>query len=260
MNNINEIIKDTAAEVLIEKKNLIENINKLNDTTLNFMVRERCNLLVVIRNSNILPNNIINDNKLRRNYLCNEIKRRVKVLRSNKIQQLIDRLEHNFSNNKPFIIQRLLSNSKFTQFKINDNNERRIINGINQIVSNFYQNFFNKVGLIGVEPFINDVGFPLVDPINYIEVEIACMKLNNNRSAGLDGLVGEYFKYGGNELYRELSIIYNNIFINNQLLDSALDGILIPLNKPNKSLLVTNTRPIILLNMIRKILSNILYN
>ncbi len=54
--------------------------------------------------------------------------------------------------------------------------------------------------------------------------------------------------------------MFNDIFTLNQKLDTLLSGILVALNKPNKPETAHDTRPIILLNVIRKLLSIVILN
>jgi hypothetical protein len=58
-------------------------------------------------------------------------------------------------------------------------------------------------------------------------------------------------------LFEHLANIYNQMFEKNQSIDRLLEGILVVLNKPNKPIAVKDTRPITLLNMVRKMLSTI---
>lgn len=66
--------------------------------------------------------------------------------------------------------------------------------------------------------------------------------------------VGEMFKYGGSEFFSSLAGLFNGIFETHVNVCDILEGGLIP----SKPLVVNNTRPITLLNMTRKIFSNIL--
>ena len=81
---------------------------------------------------------------------------------------------------------------------------------------------------------------------------------NNGRAYGKDGTPGELYRYGGPKLCEHLATIYNQMFEQGKSIEEIGEGILITLNKLNgKPPTVNNTRPITLLNMIRKILSNI---
>jgi len=108
-----------------------------------------------------------------------------------------------------------------------------------------------------IDPFPTSPS-PLTHPITAEEVEEASAQLNNNRACGDDDIPGEFYKYGGKLLFEATAKAINKIFETNQPMDAICSGILIPLNKPGKVPFANNTRPITLLNTIRKILSNIL--
>jgi sorting nexin-29 len=96
-------------------------------------------------------------------------------------------------------------------------------------------------------------------PITEEEVEKGVAKLNNGKAAGKDQVKAELYKYGGKEIITRLTLIYNRIFEKHQHLDALGEGLLATLNKPNKKgKKIDNTRPITLLNTVRKILSNVL--
>eukprot|EP01034_Spumella_vulgaris_P022573 gene22573-28706_t len=99
---------------------------------------------------------------------------------------------------------------------------------------------------------------PLSEPITTEEIQSSSAKLNNRRATGEDQIPGELLKYGGHQLHELLARLFNFVFTSHTHMDSVGEGVLIPLNKPGKTPVVTNTRPITLLNTKRKVLSNIL--
>jgi hypothetical protein len=83
--------------------------------------------------------------------------------------------------------------------------------------------------------------------------------LNKGKASGPDNIKAELLKYAPEELHHEIANMLYNIFERHESLDSIGEGDHIALNKPNnKAKIASNTRPIILLNMIQKILSNII--
>jgi len=98
---------------------------------------------------------------------------------------------------------------------------------------------------------------PLEKPITEEEVQEAISKLNNNRSVGPDGIPTEWYKYGGVQVNKILSIEFNKMFANNEKMRSLTEGILIPINKPNEPRIPAKTRPIVLFNTIKE---NILFS
>ena len=89
---------------------------------------------------------------------------------------------------------------------------------------------------------------------------VASKSLKNNKAAGTDGLKAELFKYDCESLAIYITVLLNSIFNKREDLKYIREGILITLNKPNKIETIENIRPIVLLNIIRKILSTILLN
>ena len=60
---------------------------------------------------------------------------------------------------------------------------------------------------------------------------------------------------GGEALHEHLAAAYNAMFVQGKVLPELCDGVLIALNKPGKPRVVSQTRPITLLTVMRKILS-----
>ena len=87
---------------------------------------------------------------------------------------------------------------------------------------------------------------PLNLPISLEEVEIAIKKLNNNRAPGLDEIAAELVIYAPVELWKVIKFVLSQCFE------------LVPIQKPGKPRgPLKNLHPVILLQIIRKILSNI---
>jgi hypothetical protein len=72
-------------------------------------------------------------------------------------------------------------------------------------------------------------------------------------------MAAEFLKYGGPELHEAIAELLNAVFIRHESIPDLKAGLLIALNKPSKKTFVENTRPIILLTALRKILSLIVY-
>ena len=90
------------------------------------------------------------------------------------------------------------------------------------------------------------------------EVKTAVKKMANNKVPGKDNINVELIKYAPEETYKEIANIINGIYERNDTSIKLGTGILLPIPKPKKTQgPVKNLRPIILLEVIRKILSNI---
>ena len=98
---------------------------------------------------------------------------------------------------------------------------------------------------------------PLEKQISRQEIVEAVKKLKNNKATGPDEIQGELYKYGGDELVNMLQILFNKMFSTHEAITDTGAGYLFPLNRPDKPKKVENVRPVTLLNVIRKILSNV---
>ena len=99
---------------------------------------------------------------------------------------------------------------------------------------------------------------PLQVPITDEEVNKALKALNNGRACGPDGISNELFKYASNAISTPIAHIINSAFEEHLPIDAVGQGTLIALPKPKKPPgPPANLRPIVLLNSIRKILSNV---
>src|SRR5437868_2927673 len=91
------------------------------------------------------------------------------------------------------------------------------------------------------------------------EVKFAVKKLKNTKSARSDNITAEQLKHALEILYEKIANIYKTIAETGVYPEELKLGILIPLQKPGKPKGRTeNHRPIILLNLIRKIMCIIL--
>jgi hypothetical protein len=154
----------------------------------------------------------------------------------------------------------IMKKYEYKPFQIQHEDKNLVYNRRSQfpIIHEFYRNFFNQVGRdTPIDPWDGEPS-QLENPITEAEAEEAAKKLNNGRAYGKDGTPGELQRYGGPNLCKHLTIIYNQMLEQGQIIDEIGEGILITLNKQNgKPSTINNIRPITLLNMIRKILSKV---
>ena len=94
-------------------------------------------------------------------------------------------------------------------------------------------------------------------PITTAEVTYSAGHLRNGRAVGPDGIQGELLKYGPTCLHNSLAEIFNKMFEEGGHLDLGR-GTLVVLPKPGKPPgALSSLRPIVLLNTLRKSLSQI---
>ena len=97
-------------------------------------------------------------------------------------------------------------------------------------------------------------------PITEEEVRVAVMNSRKRKHGGRQGIPAEAFIYGGSKLHQAMARAYNKMFETHEIMEGLDEEDLYPLNKPGKPRLVTNIRPIALLNTARKIFSKIVLN
>jgi exonuclease III len=188
-----------------------------------------------------------------------QISHRTKKLHNERVNRIAKYLELNKGNKRSFEALRLLRKHTYRPFQLIDADGHTVTNAEQAIplLQAWYQNFFNQEGMAPTPLWPPDVPpSPLDPPITTEEVTNAAAKLNNGRATGKDGIPGEFIKYGGTALHAYLTDMLNSVFATHTKFGGLLDGLLIALNKPNnKPKTAANTRPITLLNTIRKLLS-----
>lgn len=197
--------------------------------------------------------------KIRHN-VVNKLKERLRILRVNRINDICAELERNKGNKKAFEAMRLLQKITHKPLMLTDPDGHHLHTAqeMEPIFTAYYTQFFNQLHHEVVSPWGGDSATPLAEPIRLEETEAAIKFLNNNRSSGNDNIPAEMFKYGGPHISRIVTNILNGIFEKQCNVEAVLDGLLTLLNKPNnKPKTADNTRPITLLNVVRKILSTI---
>jgi hypothetical protein len=98
-------------------------------------------------------------------------------------------------------------------------------------------------------------------PFTSGEISKAVKALKSNKSPGSDNITAEQLKFGPDILNEIIADMFNTIAKTGQCPEEIKHGILVPLQKPGKEKgNVENLRPIILLNMIRKILAVVMLN
>src|SRR5579872_100104 len=96
-------------------------------------------------------------------------------------------------------------------------------------------------------------------PFTANEIKTAVKKLKNNKSPGPDNIVSEMLKNSPEIAYNNIAQIFNYIAETGDVPEDLYMGILTPFQKPGKEKgREENLRPIILLNVIRKILAIVL--
>ena len=96
-----------------------------------------------------------------------------------------------------------------------------------------------------------------INEINIFEMENAIKKLKTNKSPE-DNIFSEELKFLGTNMKKTVTILLNRELQSNNFPQSIFNhGIIIPITKKSKPFSPVNTRPVILLNTIRKLIINI---
>ena len=129
----------------------------------------------------------------------------------------------------------------------------------NCIIQHHFKNHLHKKDVTKIEKHVGEPK-PLTQIITTEEIVKALTKMSNQKSPGKDNIPVEFLKNAPNIAHQQISMIMNNTFSEHEPNDIGT-GILFPLPKPNKPRgAVKSLRPIMLLEISRKILPKILLN
>ena len=99
----------------------------------------------------------------------------------------------------------------------------------------------------------------MTKPFTEAVVKAAITSLKNNKSPGSDNIKAEQLKYAPDSIHRHIVNIFNETAKTGVFPRELKEGILIPLQKPGKEKgKVESLRPVILVNIIRKVLAIIM--
>jgi exonuclease III len=189
------------------------------------------------------------------------LRKKLDDLRMANINRIANQIESQTSNAKRmFASSRALSTINRQNFYLLDDDGANISNSNHaaNIIKNIYEPIFNNPNVTSVQPWQDATPTPLNVPICSDEVCSAVQRLRNGRAPGPDNINAELLKLSPTFIFHEIANQLNEVFSCKSHMPCILHGHLFPLNKPNKPKRPSNTRPIILLNTRRKILSNIL--
>ena len=180
-------------------------------------------------------------------------------MNEDRIDGIAEVIEDNKGNRKMFEYARMLTKNKKTRYKIIDEEGFTQTDPAKTIktTTEHYRTFFNKQGESEINAWRGEPR-PLTNPIMTTEVEDAIKRLNRHRATGPDGLTGELFKGGGSTMVGYIKDMLNEMFEFHCEIEEINQGYLFPINKDKGPKTAKNTRAVTLLNMVRKIMSDIL--
>ena len=196
--------------------------------------------------------------KLERNQISHLIRRKCMENYQQKVSAIVNSIENAESARKMFQAVKVLKRKALeNQFVFNDQGQRVTQpQEVHDIIKNHFQKHFNDAAHHPVEPFDHQIR-PLDNKIATDEVSAVVKKMSNG-APGYDNLSADLYKYAPPAMHQLIAEVLNRAVEQHQPLEEISRGQLAALWKPNKPKgPVTNKRPIILLTILRKILSNI---
>ena len=134
--------------------------------------------------------------------------------------------------------------------------------------------YFDQEHMRGIESFVNkyldsnneehndhiqEIDFDICNaPITEDEIQIHLSKLKNNKSAGIDGISGEFIKTAADELGKPLLILFNHIFDNRDFPKKWAEGIIHPIHKKGSQHVADNYRKITVMAAVGKLFESIM--
>ena len=98
----------------------------------------------------------------------------------------------------------------------------------------------------------------LDEPISHQEVSLAIKSLRLGKASGLDGVVSELIKFGGEKMENSLVLLFRLMFEIEQFPLDWIRGIIAPIHKDGDERVPENYRGITLLSIVGKLYSSIL--
>ena len=259
-----EMIKETllkSAEETLPREPIRKNgkIKYLDDSIIDELSKAQLKLTKRIYHTQ-RKTDIAKKVKLRkkRNRIFKRLRERIKELDEQRLQSLATELETSKGNRRAYEVARIMAKTQNAPFSLYDAQGDKIYDKSIMInaITGFYSKFFAREGAEVIQPWRGEPR-PLTRQITSGEVTAAAKRLRNHRALGPDNIPGELIKNGGKRLHLELSNVFNDIFTTHETIDELKEGYLFTTNKPNKTKQAENTRPLVFLAAMRKVLSNI---
>eukprot|EP00794_Sanderia_malayensis_P021165 gene21165-23243_t len=196
--------------------------------------------------------------KKERNKILHEIKQKLKQNKEQELNLKVSQLDQIDDASKMYKSVKMLQQKSFANPYVYDENKKCITkpSEIYKVVRGHFEKHFNDDEASSIQPY-DGSRRKLNREISVEEVTESINKLNNNKTPGTDNISAEMVKYGPLILFETIREVLNDALEKETELELG-DGILVSLQKPGKTKgPVTHLRPVILLPILRKILSNI---
>ena len=90
------------------------------------------------------------------------------------------------------------------------------------------------------------------------EVEKAIAKLKNGKASGVDGVIGEIVKYGGEDMVRALVMLFQEVWRREKIPKEWMKGVIFPIFKKGSRKEMNNYRGTLLLSVVGKVFAVVL--
>ena len=252
-NDIQKSITSTA-QTTIGYLNKVPNSNNIYCDNIAVLSQQQKHLRLKISNCKKVEK--VKIMKAERNKILHQIQHKVKEHKEQLLNNKLSDINDAKGNAQMFKAVKILNRKQYENPSIHDKKGKSITNKqeIHNVIKEHFSNHFvdNKITTT-----FQMNKHQLENEISNDEVKKSISKLNNNRAPGYDKITAEMIKYGPEELHQKITTILNNCVSNNIDIKTGF-GLLAPLQKPGKTRgPVINLRPVILLPIIRKILSNV---
>ena len=210
------------------------------------------------RISSTVNNEKVRELKTQRNGILHDIANMLNEDKNCELDNLASEINkcHN-DNTKMYQAIKFINRKPLQNLMVHDKADRNVTepNAVYKIIKDHFKANFNDPKESKLEPFTGNPR-PLDTPIIKDEVAKSIHKLQNKRAPGYDQIPPELLKYAPTELHDLITESLNNIFAKHKHINVG-HGLLTAMQKPGKPNGLTKTlRPVILLIMLRKAISN----
>ena len=254
-----KLIKEACSKASEQSLGLLENKTRSSDPNIKSLAEKQKTLRIQIQSLTDKEKRIDLQNK--RNKLMNEIHFKVKTERNSIEEKKMTEINDAGNDSvKMFKVIKIINREKPKEHLFIKQNDEMITDEteVTRKISEFFEKTFDSKtmeNILKIEPK------EMKEDFTEIEVQNAVQKLKNNKSAGPDNIYAEQLKHSPTIVYSKIAQMFNEIAKTGKFPDEISEGFLIPLQKSGKKKgLEENLRPIILLNIIRKILAIIMMN
>ena len=253
--NIKNAVTEASKEVLTNNDRRVKQNSYENGVVLGEMseIQKELRLLIECVTDNEEEQVLRN----KRNQIMHGMRRRKRMLREENLDKQVEEIEKFKDNAKMFEAIKNIRRKPLDNPYVLDEKGRKVTNNqeIHSILYKHFKEKFYKDEEEEIQPFEGPER-ELNVPITQTEVKTSVQKLNNRRAAGKDEITAELIKYGPDILINMIGKVLNIVFEKHQEIEVGF-GLIAAIPKPKFAGLPKDLRPVTLLNIIRKILSNI---